>query len=323
MEGELTVVPRDRGRSLQRVYRLGTAVIGALIVGVLIWLAAPGKVLEQVAHMNAAWLIAAVALELGSCASYLVVFRHFFPEPPGPASRRVAWMAMGAGAVLPGGNISSAAATGLLLRGHGLRTRPLVERCAALLCLLTAFGFAANGAAGTLLLAGVPDGPIDLDHAGIPVAVSIVVLGVATIVVMANRRLGARVPKAARGVAAGLEGAWAAVMNPTWRLVGAVGFFALDVAALWASCAATGQRLGFLAVLIAYCIGYLATAVPLPAGLGVLDAGLAGALVLYGLSPTSAVGAVLIYHAIAIWVPGLGGLIAWMARRAGPEAETT
>jgi hypothetical protein len=33
---------------------------------------------------------------------------------------------------------------------------------------------------------------------------------------------------------------------------------------------------GFLAVLIADCIGDLATTVPMPAGLGVLDSGLAG-----------------------------------------------
>jgi uncharacterized membrane protein YbhN (UPF0104 family) len=78
--------------------------------------------------------------------------------------------------------------------------------------------------------------------------------------------------------------------------------------------------LGFLAVLIAYCIGYLATAVPLPAGLGVLDAGLAGALVLYGLPATASVGAVLVYHAISIWVPGLGGMTAWLSTRGSPVA---
>ena len=49
--------------------------------------------------------LAAVALELGSCLSYVIVFRHFFPEPPRADGRRVAWLAMGAGAVLPGGNI--------------------------------------------------------------------------------------------------------------------------------------------------------------------------------------------------------------------------
>jgi uncharacterized membrane protein YbhN (UPF0104 family) len=44
----------------------------------------------------------------------------------------------------------------------------------------------------------------------------------------------------------------------------------------------------------------------------VLDSGLAGSLVLYGFKPTASVGAVLVYHAISIWVPGLGGLFAWL-----------
>ncbi|MGA2927931.1 MAG: lysylphosphatidylglycerol synthase domain-containing protein [Solirubrobacteraceae bacterium] len=294
---------------------MGTAIAGLISIALLVWVAAPGKVLNEIAHMSAIWAIVALALEVGSCLSYVIVFRYFFPEAPGAASRRVAWIAMAAGALLPGGNVSSAAATGLLLRRHGLETRRLLERCAALLCLLTAFGFAVNGAAGALLLAGVPDGPLDLSHAGIPIVVSVVVLSAAAMVVFISRRLGLRAPLAVRGVAAGLEGAWAAVRNPSWRLVGAAGFLCLDMAALWAACAATGHRLGFLAVLIAYCIGYLATVVPMPAGLGVLDTGLAGALVLYGLPGTASVGAVLVYHAISIWVPSVGGLAAWVSMR--------
>lgn len=289
------------------------AVVGLMSVGLLVWVAPPATVLDQIGRMNAWWVVVAVVLELGSCLSYVIVFRYFFPEPSRATGRRVAWIAMGAGAVLPGGNISSAAATGLLLHRDGVGTRRLVGRCAALLCLLTAFGFAVNGLAGALLLAGVPDGPLDVSHAGIPIVVSVVVLLAAAVVMVVNRRLGARVPRPVRGVAAGLEGAWAAVRNPTWRLLGAAGFFCLDMAVLWAACAATGHRLGFLAVLIAYCIGYLATTIPMPAGLGVLDAGLAGALVLYGLPAPPSVGAVLVYHAISIWVPGLGALIAWFS----------
>jgi uncharacterized membrane protein YbhN (UPF0104 family) len=305
-----------RRRKLSRAWRgLGTIIVGAISVGVIVWVAPPGKVLEQLAHMNVPWTLGAVALEVGSCLSYVVVFRHFFPEPPRADGRRVAWLAMGAGAVLPGGNISSAAATGLLLRRQGVGTRQLLTRCAALLCLLTAFGFAVNGAAGLLLLAGVPDGPLDLSHDGIPVIVSAVVLSSAALVALVSRRFGERAPRALRGVAAGVEGAWAALRSPDWRLLGGAGFFCLDMAALWAACAATGHRLGFLAVLIAYCIGYLATMIPMPAGLGVLDSGLAGALVLYGLPAPASVGAVLVYHAISIWVPGLGAVIAWLSTR--------
>jgi uncharacterized membrane protein YbhN (UPF0104 family) len=55
--------------------------------------------------------------------------------------------------------------------------------------------------------------------------------------------------------------------------------------------------------------------IPVPAGLGVLDSGLVGALVLYGFPPAASVAAVLVYHAISIWIPGLGGLAAWLPTR--------
>ncbi len=294
---------------------LGAALLGLGSVGLLLWVAPPGEVIDQIREMSWAWVLAAIALELGSCLSYVIVFRRFFPEPPPAVSRRVAWIAMGAGAVLPGGNLSSAAATGWLLRRHEIGTRPLLTRCAALLCLLTAFGFIVNGLAGVLLLAGVSGGPHDLLHAGGPILVSIAVLSLAALLAVGTRRVGEAAPRAVREIAAGLEGAWRSVGAPHWRLLGTAGFLCLDMAALWAACAATGHPIGFLALAIAYCIGYLTTAVPIPAGLGVLDSGLAASLVVYGLSPTAAVSAVIVYHSIAIWVPGVGGLVAWLAAR--------
>ena len=292
-----------------------TAILTVAALGVLLWVAPPASVIQQLGDMNPAWVLGAIAFELASCLGYVIVFRWFFPEPPRAVSRQVAWIAMGAGAVLPGGNISSAAATGWLLRRYGIGTRELVERCLTLLCLLTGFGFFINGVAGALLLVRVSGGPHDLSHTGGPILVSVGVLSAAALIVVVARRRGAGSPRLVRGAAAGLEGAWAAVRNPHWRMLGAAGFLCLDMAALWAACAATGHRLGALALLIAYCIGYMATTIPIPAGIGVLDTGLAGALVLYGLSPAAAVGAVLVYHAIAIWVPGVGGLLAWLPTR--------
>jgi hypothetical protein len=91
---------------------------------------------------------------------------------------------------------------------------------------------------------------------------------------------------------------------------------------LWAVCHATGHHLGWPALMVAYCIGYLATLIPMPAGIGVLDTGLSGSLVIYGVAGPAAVGATLIYHAISVWVPGLGGLIAWLPTRRGRAADT-
>jgi hypothetical protein len=147
------------------------------------------------------------------------------------------------------------------------------------------------------------------------------VIGVALTAMIVGRRHHARVPAAARSVAASLHGAWEALLNPHWRMLGAAGFLCLDMAALWAACRATGHPLGVLALAVAYFIGYLATMIPMPAGLGVLDSGLAGALVLYGFSPVASVGAVLVYHAISVWIPGLGGLVAWLPARARRAAN--
>ena len=319
----MTRAKNDQGVSIQsgkrrrpRVRVLGTAALSVALVGVLLWLAPPVQVIDSIGDMSPVWLLFAVGFEIGSCLSYVVVFRRFFPEPPRPVSRQVAWIAMGAGAVLPGGNFSSAATTGWLLRHHGIGARRLAERCGALLCFLTLLGFFLNGTAGSLLLVGIGHGPHDLAHSGIPILVSLFVIGSALAVMIIGRRHHARTPAAARSVAASLHGAWEALLIPDWRMLGAAGFLCLDMAALWAACRATGHPLGVLALAVAYFIGYLATMVPMPAGIGVLDSGLAGALVLYGFSPAASVGAVLVYHAISVWIPGLGGLVAWLPTRA-------
>ncbi len=59
----------------------------------------------------------------------------------------------------------------------------------------------------------------------------------------------------------------------------------------------------------------MANTLPIPGGIGVLDAGLTGALVLCGASPVHAASAVLLYHAIALWVRGLGGFYAYVRLR--------
>ena len=313
---------RARARVEQpRVRRPASVLVGLVCVGLLLWVAPPDSVIDEMDHLNGGWIGVAIGLEVLSCLGYVVMFRCFFPEPPRGDSRRVAWMAMGAGAVLPGGNISSAAATGWLLRGHGIGSKRLLSRCAALLCLLTLFGFAVNGTAAALLLVGVPGGPHDLLHTGGPILVSLVVLGGAAFLLIAGRRLGGRAPLALRGVAAGLEGAWDAALRPHWRLIGGAAFLLLDMGALGAACAATGHPMGIPALIVGYCIGYLATAIPMPAGLGVLDSGLSAALILYGMAPAASVGAVLVYHAIAIWVPGTGGLLAWLRLRGRREVS--
>ena len=59
----------------------------------------------------------------------------------------------------------------------------------------------------------------------------------------------------------------------------------------------------------------MANIVPIPGGLGVLDGGLLAALALYGISPERAAAAVVLYHAIALWLPTIGGTIGFVRLR--------
>jgi len=55
--------------------------------------------------------------------------------------------------------------------------------------------------------------------------------------------------------------------------------------------------------------------VPIPGAIGVLEGGLLGALVLYGLPAEPAAAAVVMYHAIALWVPTIGGTVSFVRLR--------
>src|SRR5262249_31157504 len=109
----------------------------------------------------------------------------------------------------------------LVMRGKGIGMRELLARCGALLCLVVGVGFLATGVAGALLLAGVPDGPLDLSHTGVPILVSVGVISSAALIVLLSRRGGERTPRPVRAFAVALDGAWAAVRRPSWRLLGA------------------------------------------------------------------------------------------------------
>jgi uncharacterized membrane protein YbhN (UPF0104 family) len=286
------------------------------------YVAPPGAVLDQISDMSLIWVAATVAFELASCLGYVFVFRRLFPEPSASPARRVAWIGMGAGAVLPGGNFCSAAATGWLLRRSGLSHRQLLTRCSTLVCLLIAVNLVAAVSCGLLLLGHLVSGPHDLEHTAIPTAVCAGLLLLMWACGALIRLRGERPPRFVQAIGEGVDGAWKAVGRAHWRLLGAAAYVCFDMAALWAACSATGHPVGFPAVVLAYEIGYLATLIPIPAGVGVLDTGLVATLVLYGERPSAAIGAVLVYHAIAIWVPGLGGFAAWLpGRRARRIAE--
>jgi uncharacterized membrane protein YbhN (UPF0104 family) len=295
---------------------LTTTVLGVCAVTVLLAVPDLRPVLREITAVNPALIGAAIALELASCLSFVVIFRLFFEPVPTTEARELAWTQMGSGALLPGGGAGSLAVGGWLLHLAGMPTRQIVQRSSGLFFLTSAINVLTLAAAGLLLLLGIADGPHDAIRAGLPVSAA----GAAVLVLALprlTRRISREHPHAIwlGDIATGISAARDALARPSWRLIGAVGYLLFDIAVLLTAFAAVGALPPLAPLVIAYLVGYLANAIPVPGGIGVLDAGLVGALALYGLPVKQAVAAVLVYHAIAFWIPTLGGALAYIPLR--------
>jgi uncharacterized membrane protein YbhN (UPF0104 family) len=306
-----------RRLELPRVGRRAATTALLVVLGVALLVAVPGLrgVLREIRDINLGWVGLAVVLELASDLGFVVVFPLFFDRLKPRDARALAWTAQGAGALLPGGGAGGLAIGGWLIHLTGAPVRWVARRSAGLFFLGAAVSSAALVGAGLALIAGAP-GPHDLPTVLLPT-----LLAAAATLLVASLPLVVRswrqAPRWLASIAVGVRVAEQTTFRrpPSWRLVGALAYLGFDVAVLWVALRGVGSDPSIAAVILAYSIGYAANSLPIPGGIGVLDAGLTGALVLYGVSPIHAAAAVIVYHAIAFWVPGLGGLLAYLRVR--------
>jgi uncharacterized membrane protein YbhN (UPF0104 family) len=315
--GRAAAIERPGARDPRRNLTIA-AVAGVLLVGLLLAVPGLGPVVDEIAAMDPAWVAVAVALELASCASFVVVYGLFFDRVAAARARALAWTSMAAGVLLPAGGVGGLAIAGWLVHVMGHETGWIIRRSSALYVLTSTVNVVTLVAAGCLALAGL-GGPDDLLHAGLPVLVGCALIGLVGWMALRARPAGSgSVPAGTRAeLVEGIREAGAVLRRPAWRLAGALGYLWFDMAVLWAALHAIGHAAPVAAIALGYLIGYLANGLPVPGGIGVLDAGLAGAFTLYGVPAVDAAAAVLVYHAIALWVPGTGGLLAFAVAQRG------
>jgi uncharacterized membrane protein YbhN (UPF0104 family) len=110
----------------------------------------------------------------------------------------------------------------------------------------------------------------------------------------------------------GTEEAIELLRKHDWRLIaGATGYWVFDNAVLWATFHAVGATVPLSVVAMGYLIGQLGGLLPLPGGVGGIDGGLVGALVVYGAKAADAAAAVLAYRIILFWLPLIAGGVAF------------
>jgi uncharacterized membrane protein YbhN (UPF0104 family) len=319
----MTVIAHPSSRALgarqRRQLRSGlvtAAVLSVLLGGLIVAVPGLGAVGHRVGHAHWGWLILGGVLELASCLGYVLAFQGIFTEVPRRFALLVAAAEQAFGAVVPVGGAGGIAAGGWLLSRAGLAIRVIAERSAVLFLLTSATNVIALVLAGAGLALGVFAGPHNLLLSALPAAVGLIVLAV--FIALARRRPdekphGSLVARALGATAGASAETLRTLRRPGGRLVlGALAFLLCDIAVLWATIRALGYGLPVAPLVLAYLIGYLGNAVPIPGGLGVLDGGLAGALVLYGLPAPAAVGGVLLYHVLALWIPALSGTLGFL-----------
>jgi uncharacterized membrane protein YbhN (UPF0104 family) len=314
--------PPGSSREAARRLRNGLialVILVAMVVGLL--LAVPGLsgVAHTVARMSGWWVAAAIGLEILSCLGYVLAFLQVFERSPIRFGARVALSELAFNAAVSLGGVSSVAMGGWLLVERGAPLGRVAERSAVLFLLTSAINVITFILAGVALFLGAsgPSNPL----------LSIVPAGVGTVVLVfflllprwidrgLGHRLPARVHAVLSGTAHSIRDTEMLLVKPDWRIIGAIGYLWFDIGVLIACFAALGASLPLTAIVLAYQIGYISNAIPVPGGIGILDGSLVGMLVVYGASATNAAAATLVYHSIALWVPALWGTVAFLILR--------
>jgi hypothetical protein len=99
-------------------------------------------------------------------------------------------------------------------------------------------------------------------------------------------------------------------------VIGAVGYWAANIAILWASFKAFGVHVPLAVLVQGFFLGMVGNLFPLaPAGVGAVDAGMIGAFVLFGIPEETVFPAILIYRLVAFWLPLPFGAVAFLQLR--------
>jgi uncharacterized protein (TIRG00374 family) len=96
-------------------------------------------------------------------------------------------------------------------------------------------------------------------------------------------------------------------------ILGAIGFWAAQIGILWASFKAFHVDVALAVVVQGFFVGMFANLIPLPGGVGGVDAGMLGAFALFGVSHIFP--AILLYRILAFWLPIPPGIVSFLQLR--------
>ena len=296
--------------------------LALLLLGIALAIPNLRSVIDRAAEASWGWLILGLALEIASCVGYVGVVRLALRRGPAPTVRRLAWAEMAFGAVVPAGGAGGLAVGAWAMRAWGASWSRVANRSAVIFLLTSAVNATVLGLAGIGVTFGIGTHRSGLAYGLLPGGIALAGLAGFLLLPLVPhppesrpQTLRHRVQLSLHGLGGWVRDTEKVAFGGDWRVLGAPAYLLCDIAVLWVCLRAVGVSAPVLAVVVAYQIGYLADLLPVPGGIGVLDGGLLGALVLYKVPVAPAAAAVILYHAIALWVPTLGGTLGFVSLR--------
>jgi uncharacterized protein (TIRG00374 family) len=283
------------------------------------------------------WLGLAVVFTVGMFGGYVLLFQGVFARAAEGRltlreSYQVCMAGLAATRLFSAGGAGGIVLTAWAMRGAGLRRRVVADKTISFLVLtylvyttsLVVFGYG--------LRFGVFPGPDPFTMTVIPATLALIatVLGLSIAFVPTDfeRRLQAlalrhgRTGRLAQRLAtlpatasSGIRDALHHLRSKDPALLGAVVFWACQIAVLWACFKAFGDAPPLAVLVLGFFIGMLGNLLPLPGGIGGVDGGMIGAFAAFNVDTGLAVVAVLAYRAFTFWLPTVPGVIAYLQLR--------
>jgi uncharacterized membrane protein YbhN (UPF0104 family) len=306
-----------------------------IVVGIVV-LTGPGlgTLRNRIAHASPGWLIVGVGLEVLSALSYVVIFRAVFCQRMSwRLSYQIGMSEQAANSVLSVSGAGGLALGAWALRRGGMSAENIGRKTVAFFFLTSlanvtgVFLFAALYAVG--VLHHDRNSALTYGFGAAALAATVIVLALPAVL----RPVEPPAPAHARRLAAiwwfaryslgqGLRDAVQLLRQRSLGvIVGSVGTVTFDLAVLGVCFLAFGYSPPIGVLALGYLIGQLGGNIPVPGGIGGVDLGLIGTFALYHQPLATTTAAVLVYHAISLWVPGLLGSVAFVQLRRTLERE--
>lgn len=296
---------------------------------------------ERIQDGSPFWILVALAFALGMFWGYVEMFRGVFSKVgKGVIGRTESYLITMAG-LAASRLFAAGGAGGLVLQAWALRQAGLGRRVVAdktiSFLVLTYFPYAAAVLiCGLGLRTGLFPGEAPVAMTLVPAVIALIFMGIAALILLVPTDLQRRLDGFARRTghlgrvaqrlasipaasSAGLHDAIAHLRSRDPALLGAVAFWAFQIAVLWAAFHAFGDPPPLAVLVQAFFVGMLGNLLPIPGGVGGVEGGMIGSFAAFGVDAGLAVVAVLVFRALTFWLPLLPGVIAFFKLRARVE----